>query len=99
MAKQPVANETTSESLTFEAAITRLEKLCGQMDSREIPLEELIVSYQEGLQLVKVCEERLKDAEKRIEIITRNAAGEPALAEFEPEAKAPQKPREDVSLF
>ena len=98
MAKPPAA-ESKSESLTFEAAITRLETLCGQMDARELPLEDLIVSYQEGLKLVKVCEERLKDAEKRIEIITRNAAGDPALAEFEPEAKAPAKARDDVSLF
>jgi exodeoxyribonuclease VII small subunit len=97
MAKQPA--EPKPEPLTFEAAITRLENLCEQLDSREIPLEELIANYQQGLELVRVCEERLKDAEKRIEIITRNAGGEPALAEFEPEPKTTPKPREDVSLF
>lgn len=84
---------------TFEAAIARLELLVEEMDSKNIALQDLIVRYEEGIQLVKVCEERLKDAEKRIEIITRNAAGKPELAEFEPEAKVPPKPREDVSLF
>lgn len=78
--------------------MTRLEKLVAEMDDK-IPLELLITRYEEGIALVKVCEQRLKEAEKRIEIITRNAAGDPALAEFDPEAKATPKPRADVSLF
>ena len=47
-------------------------------------LEELIVRYEEGMKLVKVCQERLADAEQRIEIITRNNAGKPIVRDFEP---------------
>ena len=84
---------------SFETAIERLETIVDEMESDQLPLEELIVRYEEGIKLVKVCEERLQAAEKRIEIITKNAAGKPKLAPFEPEKKAPAPEREDVSLF
>ncbi len=98
MAKQPAA-DPKPETLTFEAALNRLEQLCSQLDTQDVPLEELIGSYQEGLKLVRICEERIKDAEKRIEILARDVAGEPVITEFEPDAKTPSKPRDDVSLF
>lgn len=55
-----------------------------QMESGKMMLEELIVRYEEGMKLVKVCQERLTSAEQRIEIITRNHAGKPAVKNFEP---------------
>lgn len=84
---------------TFETAITRLEQLVEEMDSANLPLQDLITRYEEGVQLVKVCEERLKEAEKRIEIITRHAAGKPEAVDFESESKPVSEPRRDVSLF
>jgi len=96
MPKAPAEAKTPP---TFETAMTRLEQLVEEMDSANLPLQDLITRYEEGVQLVKVCEDRLKEAEKKIEIITRNAAGEPALAEFEPETKPAAEARPDVSLF
>lgn len=84
---------------TFESAMERLERIVEEMESDQLPLENLLKRYEEGVKLVRVCEEKLKAAEQRIEIITRNAAGEPRLEEFEPEKKAATPPREDVSLF
>ena len=95
MASSPPAVPESS----FENAITRLETIVEEMESDQLPLEELIVRYEEGIKLVKVCEERLQAAEKRIEIITKNAAGKPKLAPFEPEKKPAVPEREDVSLF
>jgi exodeoxyribonuclease VII small subunit len=46
-------------------------------------LEDLIVRYEEGMKLVKTCQERLASAEQRIEIITRNHAGKPVVQPFE----------------
>src|SRR3982750_4790621 len=70
--------------LNFETAMDRLEKIVEQMESGELPLEDLIVRYEEGMNLVKVCQERLASAEQKIEIITRNSAGKPVVKEFEP---------------
>lgn len=70
--------------LNFEGAMDRLEEIVEQMESGKMMLEELIVRYEEGMKLVKVCQERLASAEQRIEIITRNHAGKPVVKEFEP---------------
>ena len=86
----------------------RLEEIVEQMESGKMMLEELIVRYEEGMKLVKVCQERLASAEQRIEIITRNHAGKAVVKEFEPaaETEAPAKLEEkgankndEVSLF
>jgi exodeoxyribonuclease VII small subunit len=73
--------------LNFEGAMNRLEEIVEQMESGKMMLEELIVRYEEGMKLVKVCQERLASAEQRIEIITRNNAGKPVVKEFEPAAE------------
>ncbi len=73
--------------LNFEGAMDRLEKIVEQMESGKMMLEELIVRYEEGMKLVKICQERLASAEQRIEIITRNNAGKPVVEEFEPAAE------------
>jgi exodeoxyribonuclease VII small subunit len=61
----------------------RLEKIVEQMESGKLPLEDLIVRYEEGMNLVKVCQERLAKAEQKIEIIGRNSAGKTIVKEFE----------------
>ena len=91
----------------FEQSMQRLEQIVEQMESGDLALEELIVRYEEGMKLVKLCQERLASAEERIEIITRNNAGKPVVKEFEAvavsaaaqfEAKGEPK-NDDVSLF
>src|SRR5262249_14627401 len=70
--------------LNFEGALDRLEKIVEQMESGKLPLEDLIVRYEEGMSLVKVCQERLAKAEQKIEIIARNSAGKATIKDFEP---------------
>ena len=73
----------------------RLEKIVEQMESGKLPLEDLIVRYEEGMNLVKVCQERLAKAEQKIEIIARNSAGKTIVKDFEPTPE-PAAPTEDV---
>jgi len=86
----------------------RLEAIVEQMESGKLPLEDLIVRYEEGMNLVKVCQERLVSAEKKIEIIARNSAGKTFVKDFEPSqetapSSAAVEPAEDnddeVKLF
>jgi len=70
--------------LNFEGAMDRLEEIVEQMESGKLPLEDLIVRYEEGMNLVKVCQERLANAEQKIEIIARNSAGKPIIKDFKP---------------
>ena len=86
----------------------RLEKIVEQMESGKLPLEDLIVRYEEGMNLVKICQERLANAEQKIEIIARNSAGKTVVKDFaptqEPAAPAgipdePQKTNDEINLF
>jgi exodeoxyribonuclease VII small subunit len=81
MSSKPKPRET---ELDFEGAMDRLEKIVEQMESGKLPLEDLIVRYEEGMNLVKVCQERLAKAEQKIEIIARNSAGKAIVKNFEP---------------
>ena len=72
--------------LNFETAMDRLEKIVEQMESGQLPLEDLIVRYEEGMNLVKVCQERLASAEQKIEIIARHN-GKAVVKDFEPSAE------------
>jgi exodeoxyribonuclease VII small subunit len=91
--------------LNFEGAMERLEAIVEQMESGKMHLEDLIVRYEEGMKLVKICQERLASAEQRIEIITRNNAGKAVVKEFEPasESTSPsdseKKENDGVTLF
>jgi exodeoxyribonuclease VII small subunit len=90
MSSKPKQRETEPN---FEGAMDRLEKIVEQMESGKLPLEDLIVRYEEGMNLVKVCQERLANAEQKIEIIARNSAGKTVVKDFEPtpESAAPAK--------
>ncbi|HZR04708.1 MAG TPA: exodeoxyribonuclease VII small subunit [Candidatus Udaeobacter sp.] len=85
MSSKPKPRET---ELNFEGAMDRLEKIVEQMESGKLPLEDLIVRYEEGMNLVKVCQERLAKAEQKIEIIARNSAGKAVVKDFEPPPEA-----------
>ena len=55
------------QEFPFEEALERLETLVASMESGEVPLATLVEKFEEGSKLVKTCEERLKQAELKIE--------------------------------
>jgi exodeoxyribonuclease VII small subunit len=79
--------KSPASELNFEKAMDRLEAIVEQMESGKLPLEDLIVRYEEGMNLVKVCQERLASAEQKIQIIARNSAGKPLVKDFEAAAE------------
>ena len=78
--------KTEKNPPTLETAMQRVSEIVASMDSGDMPLEKLIESYEEGIGLVKACQEKLDAAEKRIQIIARNARGEVSLEDFDAEA-------------
>ena len=49
------------------------------MEADDLPLETLLAKYEDGAKLVKVCQEKLADAELKIQQLEKNAAGEMKL--------------------
>jgi len=63
-------------SLPFEEALKKLEGVVEAMESGDLPLETLLARYEEGTRLVKICQEKLAEAELKIQQLEKNAAGE-----------------------
>ena len=70
------AKKADDADITFEDAAEKLEAIVEAMESEELPLEKLLVQYEEGTKLVKVCESKLQAAEKRISQLEENLEGE-----------------------
>ncbi len=67
--------------LSFESAYARLEEILEKMNSGKVPLEESLKLYEEADRLITWCNKGLLEAEKRIEILTKNREGELQLNE------------------
>lgn len=65
------------ETLSFEAALKRLEEIVHRLESGDEMLDDAITLYAEGDRLRQHCEARLRDAQMRIDKITLNADGTP----------------------
>jgi exodeoxyribonuclease VII small subunit len=63
-------------NLPFEEALKKLETIVEAMESQDLPLETLIARYEEGMKLARVCQEKLAQAETRIQTLERDATGE-----------------------
>jgi exodeoxyribonuclease VII small subunit len=74
---------TPEQTPSLESALERLDALVREMEAGELPLETLIAKYEEGIALTKLCQDKLDRAEERIRILSRDAAGNPVLEEFE----------------
>lgn len=61
--------------ITFEDALQRLEQLVDQLEAGKLGLEESLKVFEEGVGLARRCARYLDDAEKRIELLTRDESG------------------------
>ena len=64
-----------SKELKFEESLERLEAVVQEMESGDLPLEEILKKYEEGNRLIKFCASKLNEAEKRIEILMKDKDG------------------------
>jgi len=68
----------------FEEALKKLEAIVEKMESEDLALETLLAKYEEGTRLVRICQEKLAEAELKIEQLEKNAAGEMQLKPLTP---------------
>ena len=66
----------------------KLEGIVGAMESDDLPLEALLTKYGEGARLVKICQEKLAEAELKIRQLEKSAAGEMKLKSFEKDVES-----------
>ncbi len=60
----------------FEEALQKLEEIVQRLEKGELPLEESLKLYEEGIRLSRLCHAKLEEAEGRIEVLMKDARGE-----------------------
>jgi exodeoxyribonuclease VII small subunit len=85
-----------NEKPSFEEALAALETIVERLEKGELSLEESLKLYEEGIHLSRLCHGKLEEAEGRIEMLLKNARGEPVLdARGRPRTKPLSPPDED----
>lgn len=69
----------------FEKSFQNLEKIVQRLESEELPLDESLQLFEEGIKLSRFCHQRLEEVEKKIELILADAKGQPVTEPFEAE--------------
>ncbi len=69
-----------AEKVTFEDSLRKLERLVGEMESGELPLDEMMKRFEEGRTLVASCTTELESIRQRIEKVV-SAPNEPPKVE------------------
>ena len=72
-------NPAKSNDLPFEEALKKLEAIVESMESEDLPLETLLARYEQGTRLARLCQEKLEDAELKVQQLEKNSAGEMKL--------------------
>lgn len=75
-------NSSAKPSVPFEEALKKLETIVDAMESGDLPLESLLARYEEGMKLAQVCQEKLAEAELKIQQLEKSAAGEMKLKDL-----------------
>jgi len=75
-----------NDTLTFEDALERLESILESMESGDTPLADLVAKFEEGSTLLEVCQEKLKEAELKIEKLNINTGEVEAFEDDSTEA-------------
>ena len=73
----------TTRANDFEKAFQKLETIVQRLESEELPLDESLRLFEEGIGLSRFCHQRLEEVEKKIELILADAKGQPRTEPFE----------------
>ena len=65
----------TKNPQTFETSLEELERIVRELERGDLPLEKSLELFEQGVKLSRACQERLNEAERRIEILTRDSQG------------------------
>ncbi len=79
----PNAKNAMNAKNSFETSLSSLEKIVRKLEEGDLTLEESLKLFEDGVRLSRECQERLDQAERRIEILLKDENGNPVLQTFE----------------
>ncbi len=78
-----MSEPSVQDPVSFESALKELEGIVKQLETGEAKLEEALVLFERGVKLSRFCSQKLEEAEKKIDLLVRDAAGEYKAVPFE----------------
>ncbi len=78
---------TNAKPKNFEMSLEELERIVRELEQGELTLEKSLELFEQGVKLSRECQERLTEAERRIEILMRDNQGRAAVRPFDPESE------------
>ena len=76
-------SKTEEQPKSFEASLEALEEIVHQLEAGDLPLEKSLELFEDGIRLSRQCQERLNQAERRIEVLLRDNQGRPVVNALE----------------
>lgn len=76
----------TKKQPTFEAALAELQSVVNALEQGKVGLDESLGLFERGMELVRVCNQKIDQAEQRVLAVNVNSEGEATTAPFETEA-------------
>jgi len=70
---------------TFEQSMKQLERIVQELEDGDMPLEQAIKKFEEGIKLTKFCSQKLDETEKKIAILLKDSRGQISEKPFMPE--------------
>lgn len=83
---------------SFESSLEALEQIVRQLETGDLPLEKSLELFEQGIRLSRECQERLSQAERRIEVLMRDNQGRSVITPFDP-GQGENNDTDDESVF
>ncbi len=74
---------SAKQNINLEKSLADLEALVEELESGDLPLDKAMKKFEEGIKLTRGCQQALKKAEQKVEILLKSAGGEDTLEEFD----------------
>ena len=74
---------TKEQPKSFEASLEALERIVQELEQGDLPLEKSLELFEQGIGLSRQCQDRLNQAERRIEVLLRDNQGRTVVSAFE----------------
>jgi len=87
MPKKDLKSESKEQANSFEHSLNELETIVARLESGELPLEDALNEFERGIQLARQSQQKLQQAEQRVQILLNDNNGDSTLAPFTPDAE------------
>ncbi|MBW2621683.1 MAG: exodeoxyribonuclease VII small subunit [Deltaproteobacteria bacterium] len=76
-------SEENGSNLTFEKGLARLEELVHELESDDLNLDKSLELFEEGIKLTRSLNRKLDEAEKKLEVLSKDNGGEPMAEDLD----------------